>query len=332
MKMRELCDRTGFSKRSVHYYIKEGLLEPRQNPVNGYYEFSEEDFRRLGMIRSLRAAGFSISHIRSVLQTPATAVYYLNLRLKNIRSEIARLEKLETALSYMQHNLPIHPGFSDLERLIQNAGIPAETEDISSEDSLEDNDSELVNRYLWETFLPDAPLSEYQEYLWSKINRYMAGNYEADYHKISKALHGFSDSQIQQYFSDSRQVHNELILMKKEDYALYAQRMVKAIGFFLNNPESVRWWKSQYTLLLAPSTRVYDSEMAKTMEELSPLFSAYRTNVNAVCSMVYDWLHSSEGKPLLELMGRVLQDYVDIDGCSHGQLQGMASVFIHHLN
>ena len=52
MKMRELCERTGMSKRNVHYYIKEGLLSPRQDQVNGYYDY-------LATPRSLTLGGYT---------------------------------------------------------------------------------------------------------------------------------------------------------------------------------------------------------------------------------------------------------------------------------
>ena len=332
MKMRDLCERTGISKRNIHYYINEGLLNPRQDPDNGYYDFSEDDLRKLLMIRSLRGADFSLGHIRAILQQPSTAVYYLNLQLKDIRAKIAHLKQLEKSLSYMQHNLPMHPLFNDIEALIESADIPSSREDVQSTDSFEENDSELVNRYLWETFLPDEPLTEYQEYLWSKINRFMAGRYETDYKNISRALHAFSEDQIKQYFSDNRQIHEEVILLKEEDYETYARRMKEAIMQFLENKRSVAFWKTQYATLLAPSTRLYDSEMAKTMEELSPLFSSYRRNVNAVCQIVFDYLLTDEGKRLFEYIKKILGEYVDVEGCSHGQLQAMASAYMYYLH
>ena len=332
MKMHELCEKTGISKRNIHYYINEGLIDPKQNPENGYYDFSEEDLRRLHMIRSLREADFSLGHIRAILQQPSTAVYYMNLQLKDVRSKIAHLEKLERSLSYMQHNLPMHPTFKDLEKLVENAGIPAPRQEFLSGDSFEENDNELVNRYLWETFFPDEPLTEYQEYLWSKINRFTEGRYEADYRNISKALHSFSEKQIKQYFSDNRQIHKEVILLQEKDYDAYADKIKEAIQIFLDDKRLISFWKSQYITLLAPSARLYDSEMAKTMEELSPLFSAYRINAKAVCRIVYEYLQSNEGKPLLDQIKKSLGDLVDIEGCSHGQLQAMACVHMYALN
>jgi len=325
MKLHEICEVTGMTRRNVHYYISEGLLSPAQDPQNGYYDFAEDDKARLLMIRSFRNAGFSISQIRAVLQTPSTSVYYMNQRLKQVRSDLEHLKALESALSFMQRNLPIHPDFSDLEVLTRKANIPSP--DIASDDpdeEIKENDLALVNRFLWESFLPESPLSEYQEFLWSKINRSMAGDCKDDYRRISATLHSLSVDRIRNLFSDTRIMHKKVIDLTESGYESHVEEMKTAIRRFLSDPRSVRNWNSQYKYFVAPSARLYDSGMADIMSELSPLFASYRRNVNAVCKQLYLWLHSEEGNPLLDLMNRSLGDCFDIECCRHGQLEAMA--------
>jgi DNA-binding transcriptional MerR regulator len=43
MKLSDICRKTGISKRTIHYYIHEGLITPAIKESNGYYDFSEED-------------------------------------------------------------------------------------------------------------------------------------------------------------------------------------------------------------------------------------------------------------------------------------------------
>ena len=47
MKLREISEQTGITKRNIHFYIKEGLIHPDVEAVSGYYEFSEEDKKRM---------------------------------------------------------------------------------------------------------------------------------------------------------------------------------------------------------------------------------------------------------------------------------------------
>ncbi|MBE5995963.1 MAG: MerR family transcriptional regulator [Lachnospiraceae bacterium] len=326
MKLRDICEKTAVSKRNIHFYIKEGLLVPKQDPENGYYDFSENDCLRLTLIRNLRSAGFSLAQIRALLTNPSTSVYYMNLRLRELKAEHSRIEQLEEAISYIQQNLPLHPGLPSLIRLLENAGLP-EVSAESAQNTLdfEESDSDLVNRYLWEVFMPEGPLSDYQEFLWSKVNHFSSGSCAEDYRLLSRTLHGFTDDQITAYFSGNRKLHEEVIFLEPSEYVSYAEKMKTSIRHFLVHPQSVRRWRMQYTSLTAPSARLYDSEIARTMDELSPTFAAYRVHVHAVCDLVYDWLHSAEGQDTLSLMKKTLEGCFDIDHCSHGELQAMIS-------
>ena len=325
MKLKEVCERTGITKRNIHYYIKEGLLVPRKELGNGYYEFSEEDCDRLLMIRSLRNAGFSILQIRSVLKKPSTSGYYINLRLKELKSEIEQANATITALSYIQERLPLHVRYRKLEELVREAAIPLSSDlrETISQD-FEQYDNDLINRFLWENFLPDTPMTDYQEYLWSKVVRFSNGHYARDYQLLSRSLHRFSPEQVDRVFAGNREIYNEVIFMSGNDYESYARKMIDNIREFLNSPNLVLDWKSKYLSFTAPQARLYDSEIAKTMEELSPSFKAYRTNINEICRLAYNWVQSDRGKPLLELMEQKLGSLFDIDNCSHGELQAMS--------
>ena len=331
MKLKELCERTGITKRNVHYYIKEGLLVPRKELGNGYYEFSQEDCDRLLMIRSLRNAGFSILQIRSILSKPSTSGYYINLRLKELKSEIEHANSVITALSYIQERLPLHIRYQKLEELVREAGIPLSEPRKTIAQDFETYDNDLINRFLWESFLPDTPMTDYQEYLWSKVIRFSNGHCSRDYQLLSQALHRFSPGQIEKVFAGNRELHNEVIFLSREHYADYARKMTANIRRFLNSPALVLDWKSKYLSFTAPQARLYDSEIAGTMEELSPSFKAYRTNIHETCQIAYDWIMSDDSHSLLEQMKRELGSLFDIENCSHGELQAMSVQANHHI-
>ena len=46
MRIQEVSHKTGITKRNIHYYIKQGIITPKMNPANGYYDFSEEDCQK----------------------------------------------------------------------------------------------------------------------------------------------------------------------------------------------------------------------------------------------------------------------------------------------
>ncbi len=73
MKMREVCNRTGLTDRTVRYWTEQGLLSPRREEQNGrlYFQFTEEDVAALEKIALLRQAGFSIGQIGDMQRDPA---------------------------------------------------------------------------------------------------------------------------------------------------------------------------------------------------------------------------------------------------------------------
>ncbi|WP_073468704.1 MerR family transcriptional regulator [Rhizobacter sp. OV335] len=63
----EFSERAGLNVATVRFYVRSGLLHPRQGSVGGarpYMEFSEKDLRNLGAIRAGQAMGMSLSEIK----------------------------------------------------------------------------------------------------------------------------------------------------------------------------------------------------------------------------------------------------------------------------
>ena len=72
MKIKEVSDRTGLSRRTIRFYEEKGLFSPKKEYVNGkeFREYSEEDVSRLTSIALLRKARFSVDEIRRMKEAP----------------------------------------------------------------------------------------------------------------------------------------------------------------------------------------------------------------------------------------------------------------------
>lgn len=67
MKIKEICEKTGLTDRTVRYYIEEQLISPfyTENYLGRKsFDFSEQDLERLKHIAILRAYGFSVEEIK----------------------------------------------------------------------------------------------------------------------------------------------------------------------------------------------------------------------------------------------------------------------------
>ena len=72
MKIKEVSERTGLTKKTIRYYEAEGLLSPEKQWQNGreYRNYSEADIQQLEKIASLRRARFSVEEIRHIHEVP----------------------------------------------------------------------------------------------------------------------------------------------------------------------------------------------------------------------------------------------------------------------
>ncbi len=98
--MKDVCQQTGLTDRTVRYYIECGLLTP--NSKDNYagrknYTFTREDVERLEQIKTLRSAGFGVEHIKMLLGGQSTREIVSD-RLQELETEREKSEQLLDAL------------------------------------------------------------------------------------------------------------------------------------------------------------------------------------------------------------------------------------------
>lgn len=66
MKINEVEQQAGITKRNIRFYEQQGLISPRRNLDNGYREYTEEEVHELKKIRLLRKLSLPIEEIRRI--------------------------------------------------------------------------------------------------------------------------------------------------------------------------------------------------------------------------------------------------------------------------
>lgn len=95
MRINEVEERVGVTKRNIRYYEKEGLLSPERNSENGYRDYTEEDVEELKRVKLLRKLDLPLEEIRR-LQTGTMTL------TDGMRRHLVTLERAQTNLSAMQ--------------------------------------------------------------------------------------------------------------------------------------------------------------------------------------------------------------------------------------
>ena len=68
MNTKQAEELTGISRQNIRYYERQGLLEPARETGNAYRDYSEEDIRRLKLIKMLRMLDMPLKEIENVLK------------------------------------------------------------------------------------------------------------------------------------------------------------------------------------------------------------------------------------------------------------------------
>lgn len=324
MRMQEFCQKTGYTKRTIHFYIKEGLLHPAFGS-NGYYDFSEEEVKRLALIHMLRFARLSIPVIRSIMNTPDTIGLYLNQHIKELKQEQQHLKEIINGISRLFELLPLNPDVDNLYPLCSQIHIP-EAPAKHTKELFDTNDNTQVNRFLWSIFLPKTPFTEYQEFLWEKLNRLVDSPYNENCQKISRFLQSLSTADIERLFSKKDRHINYIASLDHDGCRRYAEEMKKRIAAFLENEENIDIWKKYYKLYIYPEVQIYDSDICPIMLEMSPLFAAYCKNIHGSCTQVYRWLQQDpDGIKLCGRLFDALKEDIDLIHSQYGELELLAN-------
>ena len=99
MKIKEVCESTGLSRKTIRLYEEKGLLVPQKERRNGrdYREYTLEDVELLREIATLRRAWFTMDEIARMQQDPNAIAEIFSQYLQWLENQKETLERLLTA-------------------------------------------------------------------------------------------------------------------------------------------------------------------------------------------------------------------------------------------
>lgn len=91
MKINEVEQQVGVTKKNIRFYEQQGLLHPKRNSENGYREYDEADVNCLKKIKLLRKLSMPIEEIRRIQSGELLLMDALNRQLIVLEREKANL-------------------------------------------------------------------------------------------------------------------------------------------------------------------------------------------------------------------------------------------------
>lgn len=101
MKINEVEQLVGITKKNIRFYENQGLLHPDRNKTNGYREYSDADVDLLMKIKLLRKLAIPIEEIRNILESRLTLTDCLNRHQIYLNHERENLERIQEVCEEM---------------------------------------------------------------------------------------------------------------------------------------------------------------------------------------------------------------------------------------
>ncbi|MCF0105565.1 MAG: MerR family transcriptional regulator [Holdemanella sp.] len=320
MKISEVCKQTEMNKRTIHFYIEEKMVFPSINKNNGYYDFNEEDVKKLLFIKDLRNAGISIPEIRSLLNNPQTASHFLGFHIRRLKKEKEFIEKNIISMQYILNHLSNRTDFNELYELEKKANIPTPNTIINTE--FDSYIVSIINHFLWGPFFPKK-LSDYQEYIMKKLNDEILENQIEEYKTLSQFFKTLNPKTIELLYEKNYTRYDYIVSLKEEQIEECVQDMIAGLTKQIQDVYLQNVWRKYYFDYFSPTTTLYASSYSKYIYESNEYFRSYLNNISKVLNQLYGYLHSEKGKKLNEDLHRVYKGYLNIESNNHGELEAL---------
>ncbi len=95
MFINEVCHIVGLSRKSIRYYEENGLLRPKRNTENDYRIYTEEDIRKLKIIKFLRELDVPIRDLKMLNDGTITLQECMADRIYKIKEQVEKYQKVK---------------------------------------------------------------------------------------------------------------------------------------------------------------------------------------------------------------------------------------------
>ncbi len=159
-------------------------------------------------------------------------------------------------ISFILKELPITPTFTDLCSSILSDNIKTDASFVLQ------YDGELVNHFLWKTFWPKDDLSEFQQFLWDKINRLTDTRSKNPYYaSVYDYLCSQNQKKIDTLYAERNSHFSRVAELPEADIPQYVEEIKLSVTEFIHTPIAIKQWKEHYHSFLVPQMHIFTGEI-----------------------------------------------------------------------
>ena len=92
LNTKQIEELTGITRQNIRYYERQNLLEPVRDAENAYRDYSEEDVRRLKLIKMLRMLDMPLKEIEQVLNGTVLLKEAIERQQENLAKQQKQLQ------------------------------------------------------------------------------------------------------------------------------------------------------------------------------------------------------------------------------------------------
>ena len=139
MKIYQVEELVGITKKNIRFYEEQGLLNPKRNPENDYREYSLADVKVLEKIKLLRKLSVPIEEIRLLQKNQLSFAQTMTQQIERIEKEQQNAEVMKELCARLReessdlNNLDASRYLTEMEKMEQEGTkfIDIEKEDIN---------------------------------------------------------------------------------------------------------------------------------------------------------------------------------------------------------
>lgn len=317
MRMQKVLELTDLSKKAVYFYIKEELINPTKNLENGYYDFSNEDIKKLQVITSLRKIGMPIQDIKELFLFPALANFFIHRQINNLKESMGeQVNQLETAY-YLIEKIPTNATANNLAFSLDGLYKKEYKSEAALDNYFPNIDSRMIAILIWAAFT-DIEVSEYHNFLWEKISNELNFQMKNELIYLKKLVYSLTPEQIYNSSAHIFKLSNEISGATEEELLFYENKLFDNCKEMLKDKKLQEYWKAAYELVLKPTSAFLNSKVDYLFKEYNPRYCKYSNNMNAITKAVFQRLKSEQG--LLEELVQSLDNKFSPEEYNYGDL------------